>query len=152
VSKRTFLATVAAALVLCGGAQASRLWNWRYDASGVTAAGTLLTEDAPDGGGFYRITGISGERNGVAITTLTAAGKPIPGNEPYEVDNQLRSSVPHLTKSGIGFALKDGTFANLFFADLGTGPRYQEFFASTKIAGGHTEQPVTLAIEPAGPQ
>jgi hypothetical protein len=144
----TFLATVAAVLVLCGGAQASRLWKWHYDATGVTANGTLVTDDTPDGAGSYRVTGILGVRNGVSITGLTEAGKPIPGNEPYDVDNRLRPSAPRLTKSGIGFALKDGTYSNLFFADLGTGPGYHEFFVSTKIAGGHTEQPVAFTIAP----
>ncbi len=137
-------------LALGGEARADRLWDWRYDAAGISAAGTLTTEDAPDPAGFYRITALSGQRNGSAISGLQQSGTPIPGNEPYAVDNRVRIEPPQLTKAGFGFALQDRSHANPFFADLGTGPRYQEFFASTEIAGGHTEQPVTFAVEPAG--
>jgi hypothetical protein len=141
--------TVAAVvLALCGEAHAARLWDWRYDAAGIAAAGTLTTEDAPDPAGFYRITAISGQRNGSVITGLQQAGTPIPGNEPYAVDNRIRAETPQLTKAGFGFALQDRSHANPFFADFQAPPAYLEFHAEP--AGGHTELPVTFKAEPAG--
>ena len=40
--------------------QASLLWNWSYTGAGIAANGTFTTDDAPDSGGYYRITGING--------------------------------------------------------------------------------------------
>jgi hypothetical protein len=135
-------------LTLCVQARAARLWDWRYDVAGISAAGRLTTEDTPDPAGFYRITAISGQRNGSAIIGLQKVGTPIPGNEPYAVDNRVRMEPPQLTKAGFGFVLRDGSHANPFFADFQSPPGYMEFHAQT--AGGHTEVPVVFKAVPAG--
>jgi hypothetical protein len=140
---------VVAAILLALGAQAraDRLWDWRYDAAGISATGTLTTEDAPDAAGFYRITAVTGQRNGSAITGLQQAGTPIPGNEPYAVDNRVRIEPPQLTRAGFGFALRDGSHANPFFAEFQLPPSYMEFHAQAD--GGHTERPVAFKAAPA---
>ena len=56
-------------------------WRWSYQGEGVTASGSFTTKDAPNADGFYEITGIKGEMNGVAITGLQPAGTSIPGND-----------------------------------------------------------------------
>src|SRR3954449_9652951 len=72
-------------------ADASLLWNWSYSGPGISAQGVFTTVDTPDSLGFYLITGITGVRNGDAITGLQPVGTPIPGNEPFAVDNLVRA-------------------------------------------------------------
>ena len=93
-------------------------WNWSYSGTGIEARGTFTTVDAPDGSGFYLITAIAGERNGAAILGLQPTGTPIPGNEPFAVDNVVRLESPQLTVHGVGYAIAGGTFSNPFFADF----------------------------------
>ncbi|WP_341528439.1 hypothetical protein WKK05_03565 [Nostoc sp. UHCC 0302] len=64
-------------------------WDWNYSGTGIAASGTLTTNDTADDFGFYQILGISGIRNGETITGLQPAGTPIPGNEPFNVDNLI---------------------------------------------------------------
>ena len=47
-------------------------WRWSYQGEGVAASGAFTTKDAPNADGFYEITGIKGEMNGVAITGIAA--------------------------------------------------------------------------------
>lgn len=70
-------------------------WNWNYSGTEIAASGTFTTNDRPNDLGFYLISEISGIRNGETITGLQAARTPIPGNEPFEVDN-LISLIPIL--------------------------------------------------------
>jgi hypothetical protein len=123
-------------------AQATLLWDWSYSGVGISAAGTFTTDDVADGLGFYRITDISGTRDGIAITGLQASFTPIPGNAPFAVDNLVSLTGPQLTENGFGFALADGDFANPF--DSGTGDR--EYISSPPyVDGGGIELPVTFA-------
>jgi hypothetical protein len=92
-------------------------WRWSYQGEGVTAWGSLTTKDAPNADGFYAITGVKGEANGVAITGLQPAGTSIPGNDGYPVDGLVRTEAPQLSLHGFGYALADGTYANPFYGD-----------------------------------
>lgn len=128
-------------------AQASPLkWNWSYSATGIAASGTFTTVDTPDASGFYLITAISGTRNGEAITGLQTTGTAIPGNEPFAVDNLVRLFGPQLTHNGFGFATSGGNFANPFFADFLSPPRYLEFFSAPPFTGGTGPGDSELAI------
>ncbi len=62
-------------------------WKWNYYNNDIKAIGTFSTNNTPDDLGFYQILGISGTRNGEIITGLQPVGTPIPGNEPFNVDN-----------------------------------------------------------------
>ncbi len=104
-------------------------WRWSYAGEGVAASGTLTTKDAPNGDGFYEITAISGEANGVAIKGLQPAGTSIPGNDGYPVDNLVRTDAPRLTMHGFGYALADGTYANPFYGAHFARPDYYAFFS-----------------------
>jgi hypothetical protein len=97
---------IAAAILLMHGqsAKASLDWNWSYSGTGITASGTFTTNDAPDAAGFFQIVGITGADNGAAITGLQPTGTPIPGNEPYAVDNVVSAVEPRLTVHGFGFS------------------------------------------------
>ena len=108
---------IAAAMLLMHGqsARALLLWNWSYSGAGVSASGTFTTNDAPDAAGFYQIVGITGTDNGAAITGLQPTGTPIPGNEPYAVDNLVSAVEPRLTAHGFGFSLANGDYANPFY-------------------------------------
>src|SRR6516164_1165856 len=90
---------IAAAIFLMHGqsAKALLLWNWSYSGAGISASGTFTTNDAPDAAGFYQIVEITGSDNGATITGLQPTGTPIPGNEPYAVDNLVSAAEPRLT-------------------------------------------------------
>lgn len=132
-------------------AKATRLWNWHYGGAGVSASGKLTTDDPPNKSGCYRITAVTGSRNGVAIISLQPAGTAIPGNEPYAVDNLVCTSEPQLTGEGFGFGLADGTFANAFFGGSHTPQAYMEFFSSPAGKSGdgarQSESPVVFGAE-----
>jgi hypothetical protein len=95
----------------------------------VSASGSFTTKDAPDANGFYEITVITGEANGVAITGLQPPGTSIPGNDGYPVDNLVRTEAPRLTMHGFGYALSNGTYANPFYGAHFAKPDYYAFFS-----------------------
>jgi hypothetical protein len=123
--------------------RASLLWDWTYTGAGIAASGTFTTDDAPDSGGYYHITGITGSRNGVAITDLEPAGEAIPGNAGFPLDN-LVSAGGLLTSHGFGFATADGNYANPFYADFQTPPRFLEVFTQPALMG-FSELPIRFA-------
>lgn len=128
-----------AAALLAARAEALE-WRWSYQGEGVQASGTFTTDDAPDTDGFYKIAAIGGQANGVAITGLQPAGTSIPGNEGYPVDNLVRTAAPQLSKSGFGYALVNGTYANPFYGAHFAKPGYYDFFSDP--ANGRTSEPI----------
>ena len=107
-----------AATLLSAPASASLLWHWQYTGVGIEANGQFTTTDSANSNGYYEIIGITGTRNGEAITSLTPTGESIPGNEPYASDNWLRPGLDRqLTEHGFGFSTAGGRYANLFWAD-----------------------------------
>ena len=135
----TAVTLVSTGLVLSAvepAAAASLTWAWSYDGSGITAGGTLLTNDTPDSAGFYQITDITGARNGDPITGLQPTGIAIPGNEPFVVDNLISLGARQLTGDGFGFATASGEFVNPFFADFLTPSVYLEFFSAPPFSVG----------------
>lgn len=134
-----------AALTATAGPAAALTWTWSYSGAGISAAGTFTTVDTPDASGFYLITAIAGERNGAAIVGLQPTGTPIPGNEPFAVDNLVKVESPQLTVHGFGFAIAGGTFSNPFFADFLQPPTYLEFFSAPPST---SELPITFSATP----
>jgi hypothetical protein len=92
-------------------------WRWSYQGEGVAALGSFTTTDTPNADGFYEITKIKGEANGIAITGLQPAGTSIPGNDGYPVDGLVRTDAPQLSLHGFAYSLADGTYANPFYGD-----------------------------------
>jgi hypothetical protein len=146
--RRLVVSTVFIILLAPLPAQASLLWNWTYTGAGIAASGTFTTDDAPDTGGYYHITGITGSRNGVAIIRLEPVGEAIPGNPGFPVDN-LVTAGGLLTSHGFGFATADGNYANPFYADFQAPPRFLEVFTQP-ASMGFSELPIqfTAAIVP----
>jgi hypothetical protein len=87
------LSLLIGATLLAENAEALE-WRWSYRGEGVAASGAFTTKNAPNADGFYEITGIRGEANGVTITDLQPAGASIPGNDGYPVDNLVRTEDP----------------------------------------------------------
>lgn len=112
--KLAFAFALGAALAATS-AEASTRWRWTCTGPGFEAKGVFTTGDAPDADGFYPITDVTGEANGVPITGLQPAKTAIPGNEGWPVDNLVRTEAAQLSPGGFGFALADGSFANPFF-------------------------------------
>ncbi len=121
-------------------------WRWSYQGEGVTASGAFTTKDAPDADGFYEITGITGEANGVAIKGLQPPGTSIPGNDGYPGDNLVRAEAPQLSLHGVGYALADGTYANPFYGAHFVPPGVYAFFSDPKNAR-HSEPLVTFTAK-----
>jgi hypothetical protein len=115
-------------------------WRWSYQGEGVTASGSFTTTDTPDGGGFYEITKIKGEMNGVAITGLQPAGTSIPGNDGYPVDGLVKTEAPQLSLHGFAYSLADGTYANPFYGDRFVPPGVYAFFSDP--ANRKTSEPL----------
>jgi hypothetical protein len=123
-----------AVILLVGAALGARSaaaleWRWSYQGEGVAASGAFTTKDAPNADGFFEITGITGEANGVAITGLEPPGTSVPGNDGYPVDNLVRTEAPQLTMHGLGYALVDGTYANPFYGAHFAKPGTYAFFS-----------------------
>lgn len=104
-------------------------WRWSYQGEGVAASGAFTTKDTPNADGFYEITGIKGEANGVAITGLQPPGTSIPGNDGYPVDNLVRTEAPQLTLHGFAYALANRTYANPFYGAHFAKPDIYAFFS-----------------------
>ncbi|GAX39210.1 hypothetical protein NIES4075_01610 [Tolypothrix sp. NIES-4075] len=111
-------------------------WNWNYSGTGIAANGIFTTNDTPNDLGFYQISGITGTRNGETITGLQAAGTPIPGNEPFNVDNLISLNSQQLTTNGFGYSTSGGNYSNPFFADFLTPPGYLEVFSAVPLVPG----------------
>lgn len=135
--KFAFILPVASAL-FASRAEALE-WRWSYQGEGVAASGAFTTKDEPGADGFYEITGITGEANGVTITGLQPPGTSIPGNDGYPVDNLVRTEAPRLTMHGFGYKLADGTYANPFYGAHFAKPGAYAFFSDP--ANKHTSEP-----------
>jgi hypothetical protein len=122
------LAFVIAAALVALPADALE-WRWSYQGEGVAASGSFTTTDRPNADGFYEITKIKGEANGIAITGLQPAGTSIPGNDGYPVDGLVRTEAPQLSLRGFGYSLADGTHANPFYGDHFVPPGVYAFFS-----------------------
>ncbi len=155
--RRVLMAPLAliAFMATTGQSRAALIWNWNYSGTGISAAGTFTTVDTADALGFYKITAITGTRNGIAITGLQPAGTPIPGNEPFAVDNLIRLSGHQLTGDGFGYSTAAGTYVSPFFADFLTVPGYLEVFSAPPIVSGSdnfgpedSELPVVFSATP----
>jgi hypothetical protein len=133
----SLLLLLSSALVV-RNAEASE-WRWSYQGEGVAASGAFTTKDTPNPDGFYEITGITGEANGVAITGLQPPGTSVPGNDGYPVDNLVRTDAPRLTMHGFGYALANGTYANPFYGAHFAKPDYYAFFSDP--TNRHTSEP-----------
>ncbi len=126
------LASCALFALAAGRAQATRLWKWSYTGAGIAASGTFTTSDVSDYRGFYQIVGISGTRNGTAITGLQPTGTSIPGNQPFAVDNLVSATGSQLTIHGFGYAMANGDFANPFQ----NGADYLEYVSAPPYPNG----------------
>lgn len=111
-------------------------WNWNYSGTGIAASGTFTTTDTPNDLGFYLISGITGTRNGETIIGLQAAGTPIPGNEPFNVDNLISLNTQQLTGEGFGYSTSGGNYASPFFASFLPTPGYLEVFSAPPFIPG----------------
>jgi hypothetical protein len=157
VRRRLFLCRLVAlaigVLITVSGSAAEPLqWTWQYTGAGISATGTLTTNDVANAAGYFQIIAITGSRNAVKIVRLQPTGTAIPGNEPYGVDNLIRRNGQQLTDNGFGFALADGTFVNPFFAHTRAPPTCLEFFSVPhrppgNTAANHSELPVSFSAE-----
>jgi hypothetical protein len=111
-------------------------WNWNYSGTGVEAIGTFTTDNTPDDLGFYQILGITGTRNGETITGLQPVGTPIPGNEPFNVDNLISLNTQQLKSDGFGYSTSGGNYSNPLFASFLPIPGYLEVFSAPPLTPG----------------
>jgi subtilisin family serine protease len=131
-------------------------WRWSYNSplgdnedGVIRARGTLLTSNKRLKNGFYKIKSIKGKRDGDLITGLVDAGTPIPGNTIYAGDNLIRSNRkgrPQLTGNGFQYALDNGTYSNVFYADFLAPPSYLEFHSVPPFPEGPTLPNTELGV------
>ncbi|MDZ8259482.1 PEP-CTERM sorting domain-containing protein [Nostoc sp. ChiQUE01b] len=130
------LATISGSVFGTMPAASALSWSWNYFGTGVAANGTFTTNDTPNDLGFYLITEITGTRNGETITGLQSAGTPIPGNEPFNVDNLISLNSQQLTGDGFGYSTSEGNYSSPFFASFLPTPGYLEVFSAPPIIPG----------------
>jgi hypothetical protein len=142
----TDLSRRARAVLACGlalaapdRARAAITWDWSLTGTDTAANGTFTTSDTADSSGFYTITGITGFRNGVAITGLEPANTAIPGDNPNNVvDDLVSAGGTQLTLNGFGFSMADGSYSNPYYDVNGTPPDYFEVY-STPVSGSPSD-------------
>jgi hypothetical protein len=132
----TALATISGLVLGTMQAASALNWNWNYSGTGIAANGTFSTNNTPNDFGFYQISGITGTRNGETITGLQAAGTPVPGNEPFNVDNLISLNTQQLSTNGFGYSTSLGNYSSPFFADFLTPPGYLEVFSAIPLIPG----------------
>jgi len=93
-------ALVCATLAVPGAARANLIWSFSF--SGFqNASGNLVTNDTPDGLGFYQVLSMSGSWQGHTILGLSPTGT-FGGN-----DNLISPADPQLTTQGITFTVEN---------------------------------------------
>jgi hypothetical protein len=132
----TVLATTSGLVFGTMQAASALNWNWNYSGTGIAANGIFTTNDTPNDLGFYQISGITGTRNGETITGLQTNGTPVPGNEPFNVDNLISLNTQQLTTNGFGYSTSGGNYSSPFFADFLTPPGYLEVFSAVPLVPG----------------
>ena len=108
-----------------------------------TATGTITTTNTTttvNGRQAYTITGITGTRNGSAITGLIAAGTDFGG---VPIDDYLYATGPYLTDAGFGFSVAGTT--NLFNPYYFDGA-YQEYVRTAAGADFQNTSGVTFTL------
>ncbi|MCC5633284.1 PEP-CTERM sorting domain-containing protein [Nostoc sphaeroides CHAB 2801] len=65
-----------------------------------------------------------------------SAGTPIPGNEPFNVDNLISLANQQLTGEGFGYSTSEGNYSSLFFASFLPTPSYLEVFSAPPLTPG----------------
>ena len=128
-------------------ANASLLWDWSYSRPGISAQGTFMTVTRRTVLAFTLITGITGVRNGDTITGLKQSAHPIPGNEPFAVDNLVRAGTIQLTSHGFGYSTSGGNYSNSFFAEFFSPPVYLEFYSTPPFSGPGSAGPDDSELE-----
>ena len=123
-------------VVATAPASAQRTWCWSFAGSGVSARGTIVTGNAADKDGFYRIVGITGRANSASVTALQPVGTSVSGNSGYPVDNLIRQTEPQLTKHGVGFLASDGTYHNPYHSG-----QYRDYISRRPYADGKGAEP-----------
>lgn len=99
-------ALVCAALALPGAARANLVWSFSF--SGFqNASGNLVTNDTPDGGGFYQAISISGTWQGFQIGGLSPTNT-FGGNDNLVSPNSQQVSFAGITFDVVGSPGNDG--------------------------------------------
>jgi hypothetical protein len=151
--KTRYLSLALLALgTLASSAKADLLFSFSYTGDGISASGELLTSDITvtnvDGTSFsgYDVLGITGQRNGVAITgLLDNPAFPGPSNNgTFLYDNILLTSPFGFDNDGLVFVTgSDGNDYNLFSTSAPTGGGYTEYAPST---GGQPSVDLTITM------
>ncbi len=151
--KTRYLSLALLALAtLTSSAKADLLFSFSYTGDGINASGELLTSDITvtnvDGTAFsgFDVLGITGQRNGVAITGLLD-NPAFPGatnNGTFLYDNILLTSPYGFDNDGLVYVTgSDGNDYNLFSTSAPTGGGYTEYAPST---GGQPSVDLTLTL------
>jgi len=108
-----------------------------------TATGTLTTSNTAttvNGRQAFLITGITGTRNGSAITGLIPAGTDFGG---VAIDNYLYATGPYLTDAGFGFSVAGtGNLYNPYYF----GGAYQEYVRTAAGADFQNTSGITFTL------
>ena len=152
IMKKSLFRITVLMIALVGQSRAGT-WSFDYSGAGVSASVTVTTDTALttfEGNSGYYITGVSGQRNGVAITSLipatidAASGYSTSADGRWWFDNVLLSSGG-FDLYGLLFMTQDGGEYN-FYKDHG---QYIDGYFNKDI-GGYNLVPVSMSVPEGG--
>ncbi|MFB2978470.1 PEP-CTERM sorting domain-containing protein [Microseira sp. BLCC-F43] len=109
-------AVAAGMLMASSPVSAAQLYNFSYSGTGINATGTLTLGDPGTDPGSFLITGMTGERNGVAISSLLPVGSYPTGPDTVPNDNLFFPNQDiKLTFAGLSFQTVDGNKYNPYY-------------------------------------
>lgn len=109
-------ATTVGMLIASTPASAAQLYNFSYSGTDINAEGTFTTDGPGKEPGSFLITGITGQRNGVAITQLLPPGTYPVGPDVTPNDNLFFPNQDiKLTFPGFSFQTADNKQYNAYY-------------------------------------
>jgi PEP-CTERM motif-containing protein len=137
ISSRIFAGLPILFLLLAGTQNlfASSTFDFSFTGTGISASG-MFTANLVSGNEFI-VTSISGMQNGFAMTLLAPTG--FANN-----DNNIFSSSPFLTQSGLSFFLSNGTTDYNVYFNVGTGTYFE--CNSTALCPNGAGTPITFSL------
>ena len=135
-------AVAAGVLMASSPVSAIQLYNFSYSGTGINATGTLTLGDPGTEPGSFLITGITGERNGVAISSLLDPGT-------FPVGTNPRTGNPLTPNDNLFFPEQDIklTFAGFSFQTV-DGNNYNAYYSSTASSYKECNTPTCAAEDP----
>lgn len=138
---------LALSLGFASGANAGVLnWSFNYSGTGVTASGIITTSDTPNAflpAPAYDIVGISGLRNGIAITGIVPPSGVFASGFGFNYDNVLYSADPFFDVNGMLYTDLNSEIFNVWYNANTPGYAANSYYESVLRNGNYVNTILT---------